>query len=33
VREGIAYDNIEDAEAKVQDLAARQASEDSPADG
>jgi serine/threonine protein phosphatase PrpC len=29
VREGIAYDNIEDAEAKVQDLAARQA----PADG
>ncbi|MCW2772309.1 MAG: protein phosphatase domain protein [Nocardioides sp.] len=33
VREGIAYDNIEDAEAKVQDLAARQASEESPADG
>jgi serine/threonine protein phosphatase PrpC len=33
VREGIAYDSIEDAEAKVQDLAARQALEESPADG
>jgi serine/threonine protein phosphatase PrpC len=33
VREGIAYDNLGDAEAKVQDLAARQSSEDSPADG
>ena len=28
VREGIAYDNLQDAEAKVQDLAARQATED-----
>jgi serine/threonine protein phosphatase PrpC len=33
VREGIAYDNIEDAEAKVQDLAARQAPEETPAGG
>ena len=33
VREGIAYDNLGDAEAKVQDLAARQAPEGAPAEG
>jgi serine/threonine protein phosphatase PrpC len=33
VREGIAYNNLGDAEAKVQDLAARQTPEDAPAEG
>jgi protein phosphatase len=33
VREGIAYDNLDDAEAKVRDLAARQAPEDTAAEG
>jgi serine/threonine protein phosphatase PrpC len=33
VREGIAYDNLEDAESKVQDLAARQAPEGTEASG
>jgi len=33
VREGIAYDNLDDAEAKVQDLAARQTAADTTSDG